>query len=29
MNWLRSEAIRNTVSMSGLRRAFMPVIWNS
>src|SRR5262245_14187873 len=29
MNWLRSEAIRNTVSISGLRRAFMPVIWNS
>jgi len=26
MNWCRSEAIRNTVSTSGFRRAFMPAI---
>src|SRR5437764_846638 len=29
MNWKRSEAIRNTVSIFGLRRAFIPAIWNS
>ena len=26
---MRSEDIRNSVSTSGLRRAFIPTIWNS
>ena len=29
MNWQRSDAIRKTVSMLRVRRAFIPAIWNA